>query len=48
MTHAMSPLSETGRLRIARCVVDHGWSRLSDGRHAPISDPDTDGCRALR
>jgi transposase InsO family protein len=21
----MSPLSETGRLRLARCVVDHGW-----------------------
>ena len=25
MTHAMAPLSETGRLRLARCVVDHGW-----------------------
>ena len=25
MTHAMSPLSETGRLRLARCVVDAGW-----------------------
>lgn len=25
MTHAMSPLSETGRLRIARCVVDQHW-----------------------
>ena len=25
MTHAMSPLSETGRLRLARCVVDQGW-----------------------
>ena len=26
MTHAMSPLSETGRLRLARCVVEQGWS----------------------
>jgi transposase InsO family protein len=26
MTHAMSPLSETGRLRLARCVVDDGWT----------------------
>jgi transposase InsO family protein len=25
MTHAMSPLSETGRLRLARCVVDQHW-----------------------
>jgi transposase InsO family protein len=25
MTHAMSPLSETGRLRLARCVVDQQW-----------------------
>ena len=25
MTHAMSPLSETGRLRLARCVVDQRW-----------------------
>jgi transposase InsO family protein len=26
MSHAMSPLSETGRLRLARCVVDQKWS----------------------
>jgi transposase InsO family protein len=25
MTHAMAPLSRTGRLRLARCVVDDGW-----------------------
>ena len=25
MSHAMAPLSETGRLRLARCVVDQGW-----------------------
>jgi transposase InsO family protein len=25
MTHAMSPLSETGRLRLARCVVEQRW-----------------------
>ncbi len=25
MSHAMSPLSETGRLRLARCVVDQKW-----------------------
>ncbi len=26
MPHAMSPLSETGRLRLARCVVDQKWT----------------------
>lgn len=25
MSHANSPLSETGRLRLARCVVDQRW-----------------------
>src|SRR6185436_12700016 len=25
MPHANAPLSETGRLRLARCVVDDGW-----------------------
>lgn len=25
MSHAMAPLSETGRLRLATCVVDQGW-----------------------
>jgi transposase InsO family protein len=26
MPHANAPLTETGRLRLARCVVDHAWS----------------------
>ena len=26
MSHRNAPLSETGRLRLARCVVDDGWS----------------------
>lgn len=26
MSNAMAPLSETGRLRLAKCVVDQGWS----------------------
>lgn len=26
MPHANSPLSELGRLRLARCVVEQGWS----------------------
>ena len=25
MVHRNAPLSETGRLRLARCIVDHGW-----------------------
>ncbi len=25
MSHGNAPLSETGRLRLARCVVDQGW-----------------------
>ena len=25
MVHRNAPLTETGRLRLARCVVDHGW-----------------------
>jgi hypothetical protein len=25
MVHRNAPLSETGRLRLARCVVDEGW-----------------------
>jgi hypothetical protein len=27
VVHRNAPLSETGRLRLARCVVDDGWSR---------------------
>jgi transposase-like protein len=26
MSHRNAPLSETGRLRLARCVVEEGWS----------------------
>jgi transposase len=26
MVHRNAPLSDTGRLRLARCVVDEGWS----------------------
>ncbi|MDT7686175.1 MAG: hypothetical protein QOG57_6485, partial [Pseudonocardiales bacterium] len=26
MSHRNAPLSETGRLLLARCVVDEGWS----------------------
>ncbi|MCA2240744.1 IS481 family transposase, partial [Mycobacterium avium] len=26
MSHRNAPLSETGRLRLARCVVEDGWS----------------------
>jgi transposase len=26
MCHRNAPLSETGRLRLARCVVEEGWS----------------------
>ncbi|MFJ3173581.1 helix-turn-helix domain-containing protein, partial [Streptomyces roseus] len=25
MVHRNAPLTETGRLRLARCVVDDGW-----------------------
>ncbi|RAG81772.1 IS481 family transposase, partial [Streptacidiphilus pinicola] len=25
MPHRNAPLTETGRLRLARCVVDDGW-----------------------
>ncbi|MGY1811132.1 IS481 family transposase, partial [Blastococcus sp. SYSU D00669] len=25
MVHRNAPLTETGRLRLARCIVDHGW-----------------------
>jgi leucine-zipper of insertion element IS481 len=33
MTHRDAPLSETGRLRLARCVVDDGWPlRRAAGR----------------
>lgn len=27
MSHRNAPLTETGRLRLARCVVDDGWPR---------------------
>ncbi|MFL6077565.1 MAG: IS481 family transposase, partial [Mycobacteriales bacterium] len=26
MAHRNAPLTETGRLRLARCVVEEGWS----------------------
>ena len=25
MPHRNAPLTETGRLRLARCIVEHGW-----------------------
>lgn len=35
MPHRNAPLTETGRLRLARCVVDDGWTLrrgLNQGR----------------
>jgi integrase len=36
VSHRNAPLSETGRLRLARCVVEDGWSlrRAAKGRQA--------------
>ncbi|CAL9426616.1 hypothetical protein SUDANB15_01949 [Streptomyces sp. enrichment culture] len=31
MSHRNAPLTPTGRLRLARCVVDDGWPQ----RHGP-------------
>ena len=28
MSHANAPLTPTGRLRLARCLVEDGWTRL--------------------
>lgn len=37
MVHRNAPLSETGRLRLARCVVDDGWSRRRAAERFQVS-----------
>ena len=37
MPHANAPLTETGRLRLARCVVDEGWSRARAAERFQVS-----------
>jgi transposase InsO family protein len=40
MTHPNAPLSETGRLRLARCVVDDRWPlrRAAERFHRTLAD----------
>jgi hypothetical protein len=47
MTHAGSPLTETGRLRLARCVVDEGWPPARAATRFGVSAT-TATCRADR
>jgi len=37
MSHANAPLTPTGRLRLARCVVVDGWSRLRAAERFNVS-----------
>lgn len=37
MVHRNAPLSETGRLRLARCVIDDGWSRQRAAERFQVS-----------
>jgi len=37
VVHRNAPLSETGRLRLARCVVDDGWSRRRAAERFQVS-----------
>jgi transposase InsO family protein len=39
MSHRNAPLSETGRLRLARCVVDDGWSYRRAAERFQVSPP---------
>lgn len=43
MVHRSAPLTETGRLRLARCVVDDGWPvRQAAATGRPHRDPSLD------
>ncbi|MBS7548315.1 IS481 family transposase [Dietzia massiliensis] len=37
MSHANAPLTPTGRLRLARCVVEDGWTRLRAAERFNVS-----------
>ena len=39
MVHRNAPLSETGRLRLARCIVDDGWSLRRAAERFQVSVP---------
>jgi len=39
MSHANAPLSPTGRLRLARCIVDDGWSLRRAAERFQVSVP---------
>ena len=39
MVHRNAPLSELGRLRLARAIVDHGWSEARAAERFQVSRP---------
>jgi transposase-like protein len=39
VSHANAPLSPTGRLRLARCVVEDGWSYCRAAERFQVSPP---------
>ena len=43
MSHRNAPLPETGRLRLARCVVEDGWSLRRAAERFQVSATDSSG-----
>jgi transposase len=39
VSHANAPLSPTGRLRLARCIVDEGWTLRRAAERFQVSVP---------
>ena len=39
MVHRNAPLTETGRLRLARCIVEDGWSIAGAAQRFQVSRP---------
>lgn len=50
MSHANASLTPTGRLRLARCIVDDGWPlrRAAKPKESRVEQPDKSGPVAPR
>ena len=48
MVHRNAPLTETGRLRLARCIVEDGWPNVAVHRERTQGPEDDRGARVHR
>jgi hypothetical protein len=47
VSHRNAPLTELGRLRLARCIVDQGWPVARAAERFQVSRPTADGHGAI-